>query len=1354
MSYIRRHTQFVPADAQHAAFRRYHFQFLASSEGGFDTTLAAFEEMAEAVRDVMFTHPIHHALVTFDPTEANAHHPRQRTFIDPEGITADLLLSIFESMLQSQETLLLPGLLLTVEDLAILDPFAGGQGPGPGYKNVPAPLRGYGLSEHPWHPRWKDDEAMQARLATHCGFRALLLAHPDSVYRKDKFEEWVTEAERWASEAGCTDGKLTLAMLPSLFSEERWWDKRIVVVGLHGGRQAACFGPNWVWPDNQPPDEPDPHTVHLLLHNDHYWWIHGTKTFVAKSTGNPDRKNYPVCFRHYGHVRADQLLTHQCLRFGHHQCHLCLEVYSTDEGLKSHHSQHTTGFQPCPNCDRTTFYGEICRRRHSERNCWQRRTCRANNVPTAYCPNCFSKYPVTDEPHVCVSNGMCRNCEHQYAPDEPKHLHHCPLQSKPRFWQPLTERKSRKRAKDGVEPPPVTIWKAHWAYDFETHRHKELDPNAYELQVMAWAVRLMIPDDETARFVDENEVLTDLVRACYHMYNPDLPEFFREHISVNGTPPMEEPPVRPSIIIRGRTLQQFIYLVDNILSHEEKDVVEWHPVLWAHNGSKFDVKFVFDWYANVEGYDVSAPTYEKDYGDASIAPDGESGWKKVTYSMARKRVINMTNVGSRILSMRVNKATYKCSHAHHTCPLRNLPAIFDLPKDLVAKGEFPYELLSPDNWNLVDDRGLPPLKYYDVDSMTAKRRADVGKWYIQEQLRRGASPRYIQECLVDAGVSDADAQTWGWTATEFPDHPAALPWKFADELWAYLDNDVNVLAISMEAYHRKAVEVHNEVWEKRNIPPEHEGYEKMISPLDLSTAPGWAYAMYTCWFMPPDTVYTLRPSEHRFVRASLRGGRTDKRCNYVEVTPERRAMGDRMVYYDFKSLYPSVQKCDVHGTHFPVGAPWWVGPSTPREKLGNWLDGAGSNRALKYVMNHWRWTGFLQVDAKNIKYATHPTLHVKKAPEGMDEEKLLFPNEDIVKQTYAWPELEEAIDSGEIEVTKIHQALIFDRGTEVFGEYVRFFFDMKDNAEGKNEGLRSLAKLFLNSLWGKLGQRSYSVREWVTRNDRLDYLMEQFRSGMLELVAAQKRTPERTFFEYRVKDDISNREVTAPHIAAFVSMWGRVVLHRKVLNVHGQRALYCDTDSAIIYLRKHDRVDWCGNELGQLTNELPDIVKKAGHDKTKYPDLYIGQFVAAAPKTYALTIKHDEPHLEDRSKVVCKGFEPTYANMQSINYRTMKELMFSRHALLSFLGNKRPADAEERVFTKRLYIRENGKNVFRSRVAANQAVPVQVRVAKALTGIYTKGVTHPNNPCLVIPHGRAPPPETFLDFVDDAKHYD
>ena len=114
--------------------------------------------------------------------------------------------------------------------------------------------------------------------------------------------------------------------------------------------------------------------------------------------------------------------------------------------------------------------------------------------------------------------------------------------------------------------------------------------------------------------------------------------------------------------------------------------------------------------------------------------------------------------------------------------------------------------------------------------------------------------------------------------------------------------------------------------------------------------------------------------------------------------------------------------------------------------------------------------------------------------------KLLFHLNELIGKTYSSIELKRALEKGYI-ITKIYSALEYKRYNGLMKKYVETFIKLKVENSGektqeecdevnkahkdlgfeieikpentsKNPGLRAIAKLCLNSLWGKFGQRS------------------------------------------------------------------------------------------------------------------------------------------------------------------------------------------------------------------------------------------------------------------------------------------
>lgn len=1300
-----------------------YFQFLAWPDRDEPSALERWQHLADRIRTAFGPDDDEgHFGLEYIPADERAHHPCQRPLRGMSRLTGEAMADVYAAMLHSQDNLYLEGFTVRVTPLGtgMTDLRVGGNGGRPhGSALVPKRFKdaALGLGCHPQEGLFADRE----RLNRCCGPRALLLAKdganyfdPKGKYRTtwaDAMDRLVRDAETLAARVGLQDGRMTLQHLGNVLALSDWTHLRIVVFNECKKVVLCQAGSDWRWPADQDRTAPDPRTLHLFLDawgEGHYWWIESPRMLLDRLGHN---KRYVNCYACFQRFHADQLAGHVCRLDGCivYQCEICRLFFTSREGLQAHKDEAVDYAFPCDACGRSRFNGQSCFEAHVASNCQTREL--PAGVQWQHCGGCLRRFR-SDLPHDCLDFGRCTNCDHDYADAADRHRHTCYLQPLDSYWSPIVY---KEREDDSHEAVKV---ETHWAYDFETTRGLRLAPGVFRHEVMAWAVCLFVPDDRVRTLLRE--------QGYKDHYRRIAGEAEAVHPDITYSDRLQHHP--DYVFISGMRLESFIYVTEKVLV-TQIGACKHAPVLWAHNGSKFDAKFVLDYYLNVTRLELAGGVYEQEWGSRRmpLRKGQEIQWKEQR-SVRRRDVVRVNGIGSKILQLQVRGVTYRCSHAHHAMPLRKLPAVFGLPKDLVAKGEFPYALLHRDNWGLVLT-GMPALELYDIDSMEGGRRLEVARWWADEQRRLGVPREAIFAGLKKAGVEGVVALPEEYVGSE-----AVGEWRFHTELWDYLTKDVIVLAQCMEAYHRKAVELHASLWATH---PDRRG--KVVSPLSCSTSPAYALRMYRTWFMPLNTLAVLKKEEADFVRTSLRGGRTDKRAHYVELKrPE-----DSIAYVDFVSLYPSVMDCPVHadprdgfeGTHYPVGP--------PSRHTWNW---DCDNAALVTRMADR--TGFLKVDTKCLRYVTHPTLHVKGSfdPDSK-EEKLVFANVDQVEQIYAWPELQEAMRCGEVEVLKVHEVVLFAKGDNLFADYIHFFYDIKHRAGvEKNAGLKAMAKLLLNSLWGKLGQRSYATREWVVDKARLDYLFRKFERKELELVRFVDREVDRVWLEYRNAFDVGNLNNTAVQVAAYVSMWGRVILHRKLLSVHGQRVLYCDTDSAIVYLRPGDVIEGLGDDLGMLQNEVESILDKAGLVKgCDYVEAFVREAVFVAPKTYALRIGCKVRRGFVYDKVVCKGFEPSFANRKEIHFDSMKDLVWSEYGLKAFVGTKRRLTHVEATFGRRAFVQDGGRVGFVSSMSTNEIAPTERVVVKKMYGKYTKGETIAHMPRLVKPFGLEAPLKTFLD---------
>ena len=399
------------------------------------------------------------------------------------------------------------------------------------------------------------------------------------------------------------------------------------------------------------------------------------------------------------------------------------------------------------------------------------------------------------------------------------------------------------------------------------------------------------------------------------------------------------------------------------------------------------------------------------------------------------------------------------------------------------------------------------------------------------------------------------------------------------------------------------------------------------------------------------------PSPPLNPREAFYGGRTNATKLYHEVEGE-----EEIKYYDICSLYPYINKY----FEYPL--------KHPEVFTSNF----SSNPTEEYF-------GLIKCVVTPPRGLFHPVLPYRS------QGRLMFPlcrtcceeglsdawcccheeEERALEGTWCTPELKKAEELG-YRITKIYEVWHYPERGIVFAEYVNTFLKLKVEASGwpsectseeakeeylrqfeeredvrldannivNNAGLRSLAKLMLNSFWGKWGQRTNLTSHcYVTDpNEYFGIWADQ--------------TKEITDINF-VNDEMlrigfkKNPELELPHpnvnvvLAAFTTCNARLRLYSFLERLQ-RRVLYFDTDS-IIFTAKPG--EWCpeiGNFLGDLTDECPDL---GGH--------HIVKFASGGPKNYAIEMDTGKKHMK------AKGISLNVRNEAVINMDALSEMLFS-----------------------------------------------------------------------------------------------
>lgn len=420
----------------------------------------------------------------------------------------------------------------------------------------------------------------------------------------------------------------------------------------------------------------------------------------------------------------------------------------------------------------------------------------------------------------------------------------------------------------------------------------------------------------------------------------------------------------------------------------------------------------------------------------------------------------------------------------------------------------------------------------------------------------------------------------------------------------------------------------------------------------------WKYkgarVIFECQVSMSLTPYEKKCLEGKPMATFFYGGRTEVFQPYKKCLE-----GETIQYHDVCSLYPYV--CAFEELPFDIPE-YIVGYKVEADRLFH------PNPSIKY----WGY----------IRCKIRPNLDciLGLLPCRNEDGRLVF---SVEEQEGCWGlnEVELAVSQGYqlVEVYEIIHWSPEKRSNQLFRGYVDYFLKMKQQAEGwiklgghaemteqekdqlvdrlfesnggigfinkdkveKNPIKRALAKLFLNSLWGKFAQKPRSKRQGIIYSAN-DFIQVWSNEQVKKKSILFRETGIGIFkYQYELKSDFTPENAKGNlFLAAKVTEHARCILHRQMLKIHPERVLYCDTDS-ILFIWPENGVDLTGIGLGKWTNE--------------YPKKKITEFLALAPKFYMLVFAEE-------STLKVKGVQLTQPNIQRLDKDTLKQLLWDEYS--------------------------------------------------------------------------------------------
>ncbi|GAB0094162.1 DNA-directed DNA polymerase [Sergentomyia squamirostris] len=218
--------------------------------------------------------------------------------------------------------------------------------------------------------------------------------------------------------------------------------------------------------------------------------------------------------------------------------------------------------------------------------------------------------------------------------------------------------------------------------------------------------------------------------------------------------------------------------------------------------------------------------------------------------------------------------------------------------------------------------------------------------------------------------------------------------------------------------------------------------------------------------------------------------------------------------------------------------------------------------------------------------------------------------------------------------------------------YIREYLEKEgiklDPAEIRvNKGMRSLAKIVLNSLWGRFIMRDDHPKTQVCNS--FEDLNKLISSEDIDILNFYYGGPKQLFvsYKYRYDADAPVNKYGNIGVGICTTTNARIKLY-SVLSKLGRNLFYCDTDSMIYVVPNGQKNPLeCGKFLGELTDEIEEYGENS----------FIEEFVSCGPKAYGLKINLKSTN-SYKYKIVFKGITMNRHVEQKICFQGLKDMVF------------------------------------------------------------------------------------------------
>lgn len=257
-------------------------------------------------------------------------------------------------------------------------------------------------------------------------------------------------------------------------------------------------------------------------------------------------------------------------------------------------------------------------------------------------------------------------------------------------------------------------------------------------------------------------------------------------------------------------------------------------------------------------------------------------------------------------------------------------------------------------------------------------------------------------------------------------------------------------------------------------------------------------------------------------------------------------------------------------------------------------------------------------------------------------------------------ELFEAIKVG-YTLKRIKAKFGWDSLGSVFRKYIGILFKIKeDNKKDKSSVMYLVAKLLMNALSGKFGQKIVSkvtklLSELPEDPDKVFKDLIRVHNQIIERVDEKQNTSPVGYLFTAEKSEESLETSLPTHLSVFILAHSRRKMSKMLRYAGGyydpkRTIMYTDTDSMVVNKTTYEKLKigkFIGGKLGQLEDEFPNEI------------IIAGRFLA--PKVYVLMMLKQLPDSDKAAiayKVRCKGIphrgDVFFGNSYSLDEREFK----------------------------------------------------------------------------------------------------